>query len=186
MKSLNYISTTSLLQFCNGNNQALSVVYIAYLPELFLVAYRYVKSEHEAEDVVSDCFEKLFTMSKAKRHQKFIEQEINIKALLLVMVKNKSLDVIKTKNNRSRIVDGIKKFIPIVGFNGIAETITAEDFKLLLACLPEKEKVTLSLSMQGFTNSEIGVKLNVSEKTIANLLSMARKKVKELWKTFME
>jgi DNA-binding CsgD family transcriptional regulator len=55
-----------------------------------------------------------------------------------------------------------------------------------LACLPEKEKVILSLSMQGFTNNEIGMKLNVSEKTIANLLSMARKKVKQLWNTFME
>ena len=186
MKSLNYISTTSLLQFCNGNNQALFAVYTVCLPELFLVAYRYVKSKHEAEDVVSDCFEKLFTMSNAKRHQKFIEQEINIKALLLVMVKNRSLDVIKTKNNRNRIVDGIKKILPIVGFNGIAEKITDEDFKLLLACLPEKEKVILALSMQGFTNNEIGAKLNLSEKTIANMLSMARKKVKELWKTFME
>ena len=186
MKTLNYISTTSLIQFCNGNNHALCPVYTACLPELFLVAYRFVQSQHEAEDVVSDCFEKLFSMSKTKRHQKFIEQEINIKALLLVMVKNRSLDVIKIKNNRYRIIEGIKKFFPVVEFNKITETIAEEDFKLLLACLPEKEKVILALSMEGFTSCEIGVKLNLSEKTIANLLSISRKKVKELWNVFME
>ena len=108
------INSLSLQQFCNGENHALSTLYNAWLPELYLVAYRYVQSQQEAEDVVADCFEKLFAMSTAKRHQKFIEEAINLKALLLVMVKNKSLDVIKIKNNRTRIIDGIKKLLPTI------------------------------------------------------------------------
>lgn len=181
-----HISLVELQEFCNGNNQALVQLYYSYLPELYLIAYRYVKSQEEAEDVVSDCFEKLFKMSIEKRNKKFIADEINIKALLLLMVKNRCLDVIKTKNNRNRIVDGIKKFLPTVGFNEIKETLADENFKLVLACLPEKEKEILLLSIEGFSNDEIGVQLKLSEKTIANLLSIARKKVKELWNTFME
>jgi len=180
------IPTLSIQQFCEGDNQALNVLYKAWLPELYLLAYRYVQSQQEAEDVVGDCFEKIFAMPIKKRHQKFITEEINIKALLLVMVKNKSLDVIKTKNTRSRIIDGIKKIVPLEVFNGANQTLTNDNFKGLLNCLPEKEKQIISLSIEGFSNTEIGKKLNLSEKTIANLLSMSRKKIKNLWKTFME
>ena len=125
-------------------------------------------------------------MSTKKRHQKFIEEEINIKALLLVMVKNKSLDVIKRKNTRNRILEGIKKFLPTEVFNGVKQTLTDDNFKALLTCLPEKEKQIITLIINGFSNTEIASQLNLSEKTIANMLSMARKKVKELWKAFME
>jgi RNA polymerase sigma factor (sigma-70 family) len=102
------------------------------------------------------------------------------------MVKNKSLDVIKTKNTRNRIIDGIKKFLPREVFNGAKQTLTDDNFKALLTCLPEKEKQIITLSIEGFSNTEIGKQLNLSEKTIANILYMARKKVKNLWKTFME
>jgi DNA-directed RNA polymerase specialized sigma24 family protein len=115
-----------------------------------------VQSQQEAEDVVADCFEKVFAMPIKKRHQKFIEEEINIKALLLVMVKNKSLDVVKTKKTRSRIIDGIKKILPTEVFNGAKQTLTDENFKALLNCLPEKEKEIITLSIAGFSTTEIG------------------------------
>lgn len=180
------IHSIALQQFCKGDNQALSTLYKKWLPELYLVAYRYVQCEQEAEDVVADCFEKIFAMPITKRHQKFIEEEINIKALLLVMVKNKSLDVIKTKKNRNRILEGMKGFLPTISFNNAKQNLTNDNFKELLNCLPKKEKQILSLSIDGFTNAEIGEQFNLSEKTIANLLAMVRKKVKNLWNTFME
>jgi RNA polymerase sigma factor (sigma-70 family) len=102
------------------------------------------------------------------------------------MVKNKSLDVLKTKSNRNRILDGIKKLLPIEVFNGVNQTLTNDNFKALLTCLPEKEKQIIILNIDGFSNAEIGKKLDLSEKTIANMLSMARKKVTNLWDIFME
>jgi RNA polymerase sigma factor (sigma-70 family) len=164
----------------------LGAIYSTWLPELYLVAFRYVQSEQEAEDVVADCFEKLFLMPITKRHQKFIKDEINLKALLLVMIKNRSLDVIKTKKNRNRILDGLAKYFPKFGLNGSKQTISNENFKSLLSCLPDKEMKVLTLHLEGFNNIEIGIQLAISEKTVANLLSVARKKVKQLWKIFME
>ena len=102
------------------------------------------------------------------------------------MVKNKCLDVIKTDNNRNRIKEGIRKLLPLVGRNDAEQNLTEENFTNLLDCLPEKEKQIITLSIDGFSNTEIGKQLNLSEKTIANLLSIARKKVKNLWETFME
>ena len=186
MKQPISITATSLLHFCDGDNKALCAIYSAWLPELYLIALRHVQSEHEAEDVVADCFEKLLKMPIAKRKQKFIVEEINLKALLLVMTKNQSLDVIKTKKNRTRIIDGLAKFIPKFGLNESKQTLTNDNFKMLLTCLPNKEMEILTLHLEGYTNQEIGIKLKLTEKTISNLLSVARKKVKELWKIFME
>jgi RNA polymerase sigma factor (sigma-70 family) len=115
-----------------------------------------------------------------------MEEGIHIKALLLVMVKNKSLDVVKTKNNRNRIIEGIKSFLPTSVWNGARQSLTEENFKILLDCLPEKEQKIVSLNMEGYTNKEIAHQLELSEKTIANQLAISRKKIKELWKTFME
>jgi len=186
LKNSLHIPLVSVKKFCNGDNQALGHLYHSLMPKLYLIAYRYLQSQEEAEDVVSDCFEKLFKMSIEKRKQKFIVEEIDIKALLLLMVKNRSLDVIKTKKNRNRIVDGIKNLLPRIGFNSVIETITEENFKLLLACLPQKEKTILSMSIEGYSNQEIAEQLQLSEKTIFNLLSISRKKVKELWNMFMD
>lgn len=186
MSAISPIPFHALQQFCQGNNQALSLLYKQWLPELYLIAYRYVQSQQEAEDVVADCFEKIVAMPPAKRHHKFIEEEINLKALLIVMVRNKSLDILKTKSTRNRIKEGIKKWLPTVGYNGVGQAHSEDNFEALLSCLPQKEQQILTLSMQGFSNADIAQQLEVSEKTIANLLSLARKKVKEVWNTFME
>ena len=102
------------------------------------------------------------------------------------MVKNKALDTIKTEKNRNRIREGIKKLLPSAVRNHAEQHLTEENFKTLLDCLPEKEKRIVLLSMEGYTIEEISKQEHLTEKTISNLLAMARKKVKELWKTFME
>lgn len=60
-----------------------------------------------------------------------------------------------------------------------------ENFNALLNCLSEKEKKILTFIMDGFTKEEIAIQLRISEKTVANLLCSARKKVKLSWVKFM-
>lgn len=175
-----------LIAFCEGDNAAIAKQYKQWLPELFLIAYRYVKNEVEAEDIVADCFEKLLRLSTEKRKQKFITEQINLKALLIVMVKNKSLDSLKMMKNRNRIIEGIKSLWPLATNNSSKIIFTNENFENLLSCLPEKEQIILKMNMEGYKHQEISQKLNLSEKTISNTLSITRIKIKNLWSTFME
>jgi RNA polymerase sigma factor (sigma-70 family) len=179
------LTTTSLNPFCKGENQVLANFYNVLVPELFLVAYRYVKSEAEAEDVVADCFEKLLKMPNEIRRQKFIDNKINLKALLFIMVRNQSLDVLKLKKNRLRILEGIKINLPKVATNDSKKTLSKDNFNSLLHCLSKKEKIVLTSVMEGFTKEEIAIQMGLSEKTISNLLTNARKKVKLSWVKFM-
>ena len=159
--------------------------YNVLVPELYIVAYRYVKSEAEAEDVVADCFEKLLKMPNEIRIQKFVNNKINLKALLLIMVRNHSLDVLKVKKNRLRILEGIKIDLPKLATNDSKKTLTNDNFNSLLICLSEKEKIVLTSVMEGFTKEELAIQMGVSEKTVSNLLANARKKVKTSWVKFM-
>lgn len=176
----------NLVSFCLGDNNALGKLYQQWLPELYLVAFRYLKSSYEAEDVVADCFEKLLMMPVLKRQEKFIENQINIKALMIVIVKNKCLDHLKTTKNRGRIIDKIKIFFPSTTPNLVLRKFTEENFESLFVCLLDKEQIILRLNMAGFSHKEISAQLNISEKTISNTLSISRNKIRELWALFME
>ena len=180
------LSQLNLILFCQGDNNALGRLYKQLLPELYLVAFRYLKSAQESEDVVADCFEKLIRLPIEKRKQKFIENEINIKALMIVIVKNRCLDHIKKTKNRGRIIDSIKNFWPSTTTSLANQKFTEENFESLFICLQDKEQLILKLNMDGFSHQEISVKLNISEKTISNTLSISRNKIRELWVVFME
>lgn len=175
-----------LIAFCKGDNTAITTQYKCWLPELYLIAYRYTKNQEQSEDIVGDCFEKLLQMPLEKRKQKFIDGEINLKALLIVIVKNKCLDYIKTTKNRNRIIDGIKSIWSTSSNNTATTIFTNESFETLLKCLPEKEQVILKMNLEGYKHEEISEKLQLSEKSISNSLSLSRAKIKSLWSVFME
>jgi DNA-binding NarL/FixJ family response regulator len=52
--------------------------------------------------------------------------------------------------------------------------------------LNDKEQIILKLNIDGFSHQEISAQLNISEKTISNILSISRNKIRELWVVFME
>lgn len=176
----------NLVLFCQGDNNALGKLYKQWLPELYLVAFTYLKSSQEAEDVVADCFEKLIMMPVEKRQEKFIQNQINIKALMILIVKNKCLDLLKTTKNRERIRDKIKIFFPSTAPNLVNQKFAEENFESLFICLQDKERVILKLNIDGYSHQEISAQLNISEKTISNTLSISRNKIRELWSLFME
>ena len=149
--------------FCQGDSLALGKLYKELLPELYLVAFSYMKSSQEAEDVVADCFEKLLKMPIEKRQQKFIENQINIRALMILIVKNKCLDNLKTNKNRVRIIDTIKNFLPFATSNLVNNKFANENFHALSECLQDKERMVLKLNIDGFSHQEISDQLNISE-----------------------
>jgi RNA polymerase sigma-70 factor (ECF subfamily) len=175
----------NVISFSEGNNEIVSFWYLKWKAELFLVAYNYFRNKEDAEDVLSECFAKLLQINPTKRKEKFIDHEIDVKALLIVMIKNKCLDELKQRKNRSRIVANIIHLFNYSSVNKSIETIDKECFQSLCNCIPEKERLILLMNIDGFNHSEIADKTGLSEKTISNNLTLARKKVKQLWEDFM-
>ena len=101
----------------------------------------------------------------------------NHKALLIAIVRNKCLDHLKISQNRARINS---ELFP----ETTTETETTAMIAHLTACIQElknDEKELVEMHLQGFNNTEISEKLNLSEKTVRNKLSLTRKSLWKLW-----
>ena len=175
----------ALENFIRGENDALTFFYRKWKAELFLVAYHYLRSTPDTEDVLADCFEKLIGMDLEYRWHKFHFQKVDLKAMLLVMIRNKCLDQIKTKNTRRRIQENIFQSQHQEEKHNSTDFFT-DNFHKLCQCLSPKESRILKMHLDGFTHKEIASNAELSIKTVKNNITLAKKKVKLLWKQYMQ
>lgn len=167
-----------MYRFCQGENDAMGEIFAQMYAELCFTAFRFVENEKDAEDIVADCFEKLISISSERRNILFIENSIEIKSYLIVMVKHKSLDFLKVKKNRHFLLSAVSGFWKKNDVNEHALRSEKEHVLLALEILSVREKEIMSLSIEGYGIDEIKEKLLISKKTISNTLHGARKKIK--------
>ena len=146
---------------------------------LVLQALRFVKREEIAEDIVQDCFIKLWE----KKDELNISG--NIVAYLARMVRNKSLDFIKKKRLQTSELHETYQ----AGF--IAEnTLETEDLQSkidnTLDNLPEKCRQVFVLSrFEDMSYKEIATELDISKKTVEAHISKALKVFRTNLKQFL-
>lgn len=163
-----------ILAFCNGDDAVVAKIYLEWTSELYLVAYRYLRNKQDAEDVIANLFEKLLHMSLERRKKQLIDDGINLKVLLLVALKNKCLDKLKTEKNRKRILNSIHSLFDNHSRNNIWETYSNEAVEAIIAMLPEQERKIFKMKLDGFDRIETGQSMNLSVKSVSNSLSKSR------------
>ncbi len=162
--------------FLNGDNDALAKLYVDLFEPLVLKAIYYTKKPEVARDIVSSLFVSLLELEEEERLSRWNKIESH-QALLLAIVRNKCLDFLKITQNRERINNEL-----FVETNSEVEKI--DMIAHLTTCIQElkpDEKQLVELHLQGFSNDEISLKLNLSKKTVRNKLSLTRKSIWKLW-----
>lgn len=173
-------------KYISGDNEALTQCYNNWKAELFLVAYHYLRTKQDSEDVVSHCFSRLLEMTTQQRFLKFHQEQFPLKAYLLVMIKNRCLDEIKIKNNRRRLDIDFSNLNSGTIQNEGFEVMNMQNLRNLSARLPSMERDIISLHLDGYSAQEIAAKFCISEKTVRNRISLAKGKLREIWSKFME
>lgn len=151
-----------------------SDIFKKYSSELLMSAYYLLKDMDDAEDAVSACFEKLL-----KNEVVLYREEEEIKAWLLVVIKNYCLDYLKTGNNRHKIISLLN--FDYLTNNKWYDKVEKDNLNRLLQLLTPKEAEVFRLHFDGYSNEEIATKLDVSYSTIKNQLYDAKKKLRKLW-----
>ena len=168
--------------FIEGDNESITVVYKQLLPQLLFVGYRYLKDQEKSKDVVADVFEKLITMGIDERKQKLSGVDEKLDTFFKVIVKNRCINYINIEKNRR----GILRHIGFLrGGYYYPNELENEDLKIMLDILPQRQKEVLTLHLKGFDNNEISIQLNISVNTVKNTLVNSKKKIKEIYNTFM-
>ena len=168
-----------IIEQCKQNNRKAQLqLYNQYCDGMYVVAKRFLKDAHDAEDVVQEAFIKAFT----KLHQ--YKAEVTFGAWLKRIVVNKSIDFLKSK--KQRLVDLEEVHLKVIDTNDddkwlVDDAITIDDVKKAIEKLPDKYQYVLMLYLiEGYDHQEISEILNISEIASRTQLSRGKLKLQEL------
>jgi RNA polymerase sigma factor (sigma-70 family) len=183
--SLTNQNIEELITLCKANNQkAQFEIYNRYCKAMYNVAYRIVKDEHYAEDVMQEGFLKAFTKIND------FKQEVAFGAWLKRIIVNYSIDFYK-KNNQFQQEDFEKSLYKMEGDESdLTENVDFNDLKVkqilnTIQSLKYNYSMVLTLFyIEGYDQEEISEILKISYANCRTTLSRAkeslRKKLNEL------
>jgi RNA polymerase sigma-70 factor (ECF subfamily) len=162
------------------NEAELNLFFNQEYDNILLIALRILKNTAEAEDMVQDCFIKMWNTRDT------LNLSGSSSAYLKRMVRNKCIDVLRSKKDSIQFIENISDFDNIIQIenNGQEDKFTLVNNTI--DNLPEKCRQIFVLSkFENMTYKEISEKLNLSQKTVENQISIALKKIRNSLKQIL-
>jgi RNA polymerase sigma-70 factor (ECF subfamily) len=166
-----------LLAECKkGKSAAQKGMYDLFAPRMLVVALRYSKTTHEAEDVLQEAFLKVFkSISKLREHEK-------LEGWIKKIVVNTALN-----QNRSKLymfpMAEISEFTKIGSEEVDLSSLHFKELLSMIQELPTGCQVIFNLfAIEGYSHKEIAEKLDISVGTSKSQYSRARGLLQEMVK----
>ena len=169
----------SLIKACKeGNRVAQMRVYDQYAQAMFTIAFRYLKNEEEAKDVMQEGFLKAFINIENYR------PEATFGAWLKRIIINQCLDTLK-KGKLAFSDTEVETLIIIDDNNWEFDTsIAKQDILNAIEQLNQKHKIVVQLYLvEGYDHQEVSEILNIPVKTSRTHLSRGKAELRNLLKS---
>lgn len=168
-----------LLDGCvNNNRRAQEALYRHFYAFAMTVALRYSRDDHDAADILSHAFVKIF-----KSIRSFDASKGNLHGWIRKIVINEGLDHIRSRERFSSDVEVEDAAAPVVS-NAAIENMGADEIMMIIQKLPPAtHAVFVMYAIDGYNHREIAGKLGISEGTSKWHLSEARKTLQQLLMT---
>lgn len=161
-----------LLQIAEGNQDAFERLYRHYRNKAYTIALTYLTVPEEAEDVLQECFLKLWY-----NRQRLTEIEEFDKYLFIVL-RNMLISALRKTATQQKIIQQVKQTTVLQPgkLSGIEQAESArlqETIREVIAKLPAKQQDIYKMSREeGMSHAEIAKALQISDRTVSNLLSI--------------
>lgn len=167
-------STEILLQIKQGNKAAFRLLYDRYAPLVFDLAYKLLKDKAAAEEIVQDCFVKIWT----NRDQIRLEQDIW--PLIYVSAKRLCYNQLRHEQVAHKYFVQVEHHV----INDVQQKLDVRELEDCLessiAKLPEQQKTALRLSrMEGYSHQQIAHEMGISPNTVKNHITQALKNLRK-------
>ena len=161
-----------ILKLKNGSNKAFEELYAMYAGRLFSFCYKYIKTKQEAEEIVEDVFVKLWIKRET------IDEEKSLSGLLFTISRRQLINAYRARVNSNLFADYVEQVYEQ------HDPVAYEDFvgKLEKAIdnLPSTQSKVVRMSkFECLKNKDIAERLNLSEQTVKNQLSIALSTLKK-------
>lgn len=174
MKPTKQLHQTIINQCKKNDAKAQMHLYNLYCKAMFLIAYRYVKDQFIAEDVMQDAFIKAFKNIDSYKN------EVAFGAWLKRIVINQSIDQLK-KNKLDLVAINDEITASKEDDNWQVESdVSVDEIVEKIKKLKEKYRLVLSLYLlEGYDHQEIAQVLNITENTSRTNLLRGKKLLRE-------
>ena len=160
-----------------GDLDAFDLLFEKYHKKLFYFAKGYLKSEEDAEDIIQEVFVKIWETRRE------IKDYLSFNSFLFTITYHAVLKHFRKKGRERKYVDRYAEDWPNDSDNTSKEVLyhdTLEQVNKYVEQLPEKRKRIFIMSrFEGYNNTEIAEKLNISKKTVENQIYQALKFLRE-------
>lgn len=168
---------TALMTFvAGGDKKAFAILVERHTPALYRLAYRMLHDRHEAEDIVQECFARLW--QKACGWQPTASGLVGWLyriAVNLCLERHRCLRLVGEDNSREPVDDA-----PLPDAIMEADQVR-EALAVALADLPERYRAALVLCYaEGLTNALAAEVMQLNLKAMESLLFRARRRLREL------
>ncbi len=155
-----------------GNVGSLKALHDRYFIQLRCLAGKFVGDKQVAEELVSDCFLKLWM------HRENILIEKSVKGYLFYMLRNRILDYLR-KSKKSIIVDSAP--LPDLPDDEITneQDFYAELYRVIQRLPGQRRKILELAAFESMTYKEIAQKMNISVNTVKTQMGRAYQFMKE-------
>ena len=154
-----------------GDIQALKKIHDSYFYQMCLYAFKYTNNFGLAEELVSDCFIKIW------ENRKKIEINSSVKHYILLMLRNNIIDHYRKKRILTDKLDEIPELADEKYFD------EQQEYARLYAALkklPEKRRKILELAVfDSMTYQQIAEELDISKNTVKTQMGRAYRFLKE-------
>ena len=158
-----------------GNPRCQKALVDQYAPYLFSIARRYLRDDHEAQDILQDSFLRVF-----KSIDTFKGEASSLKPWMKRITINIALKKIKLFSYTKETYPD--EAMPIVATNPKADTqLNVDDIMALLEQLTDDQKKVFNLYIiDGYSHKEIAEELGVEVATSRSILLRARNTMQQL------
>jgi len=170
------LTEAELIKKCQRDSRsAQEELYTRYADRLYRLAYRYIKSEPDAEDVLMLAFAKVFSNIRSFSYR----GEGSLEGWMRRIVVNEALMWLRRKHNfnMTESLDTSQHEPDLLAY----QELDAEDVYQFVAQLPTGYRTVFNLSViEGFNHAEIAEMLQISENTSRSQLFKAKSLLKKM------
>lgn len=162
-------------RICKKDQLAFEQLYIAHHRKLLILAYKYVKDEEQAEEIVNDVFLKIWTNASQ------LNIAYSLSAYLSRSVANRCLNVIR---EQKRMTIKLEKYqADTTELYDEDEAVILEERllkleKVLDTLPPQCKKIIMMSKFEKCKQQDIADRLNISIKTVKNQLTIGYEKIR--------
>lgn len=161
---------------CRQDRQSFEFLYKSHFRKLYVLSYRYLRNQEQAEEVVNDVFIKLWNLGDR------LDNKQSLSAYMSRSVVNASLNMIKSNQRYDSRLDSYQLTIP--EDEDVADQAQLLEERLVklesaIELLPPQCKKVLMMSKFGsYKQQEIADALDISIKTVKNHLTHGYEKLR--------